>query len=96
VGQTHHVAFRAESRDQQAEWREHLISLGIEVTPVADRTYFESIYFHAPDGLLVEIATDGPGFAVDEPVEQLGSGLKLPEWLEPRRPMIERTLAPLP
>lgn len=96
VGQTHHVAFRAESRDQQAEWREHLISLGIEVTPVADRTYFESIYFHAPDGLLVEIATDGPGFAVDEPVEQLGSRLKLPEWLEPRRPMIERTLEPLP
>ena len=96
TGQTHHIAFRAESREQQAEWREHLLSLGIQVTPVADRKYFESIYFNAPDGLLLEIATDGPGFTVDEPVEQLGEELKLPEWLEPRRPVIERSLAPLP
>lgn len=95
AGQTHHVAFRAESREQQLEWREHLLTLGLQVTPVADRSYFESIYFQAPDGLLVEIATDGPGFAVDESVDELGSGLKLPPWLEPRRGDIERTLAPL-
>ena len=63
---------------------------------MADRKYFESIYFRAPDGLLLEIATDAPGFAVDEPVELLGEELKLPEWLEPRRLDIERSLAPLP
>ena len=63
---------------------------------MADRTYFESIYFRAPDGLLLEIATDGPGFAIDEPVDHLGEALKLPEWLETRRPAIERTLVPLP
>jgi glyoxalase family protein len=95
AGQTHHIAFRAESSEQQAEWREHLLSLGIEVTPVMDRTYFESIYFHAPDGLLLEIATDGPGFAVDEAPDALGVGLKLPAWLEERRPDIERSLVPL-
>ena len=60
-----------------------------------DRTYFESIYFHAPDGLLVEIATDGPGFTVDEPIESLGEALKLPASLENRRPDIESTLVPL-
>ena len=65
VGQTHHIAFRAESPDQQVEWREHLIGMGLSVSPVMDRTYFQSIYFRAPDGLLCEIATDGPGFAVD-------------------------------
>jgi len=96
AGQTHHIAFRAETREEQAEWRDHLLSLGAEVTAVVDRTYFESIYFRAPDGLLLEIATDGPGFAVDEPAEDLGTALKLPGWLEPRRDTIERTLAPLP
>lgn len=94
-GQTHHVAFRAESRNQQDEWREHLLSLGISVSPVMDRSYFESIYFRAPDGLLVEIATDGPGFTVDEPLESLGDGLKLPAWLEPRRATIEDNLVAL-
>jgi glyoxalase family protein len=95
AGQTHHIAFRAESADEQAAWREHLLSIGVDVTTVRDRTYFESIYFHAPDGLLLEIATDGPGFAVDEPSESLGAALKLPEWLEPRRSAIERALVPL-
>ncbi len=65
------------------------------MTTVRDRTYFESIYFHAPDGLLLEIATDGPGFAIDEPAESLGGALKLPAWLEERRPDIERALVPL-
>ena len=95
AGQTHHIAFRTESPEEQAEWRDHLLSLGIEVTPVLDRNYFESIYFHAPDGMLLEIATDTPGFAVDEPAETLGETLKLPEWLEPQRDDIENKLVPL-
>jgi glyoxalase family protein len=95
TGQTHHIAFRARDAEQQESWRDHLRSLGIEVTPVLDRSYFQSIYFRAPDGLLCEIATDGPGFLVDEPVNTLGSELRLPEWLEPNRNEIERELTPL-
>jgi glyoxalase family protein len=86
AGQTHHVAFRAESDEQQAAWRDHLRSLDIDVTEVRDRQYFRSIYFNAPDGMLFEIATDGPGFAVDEPAERL----------EARRETIESNLEPLP
>ena len=86
---------RASGREEQAEWRDRLMSLGISVTPVMDRTYFESIYFHAPDGLLVEIATDGPGFTVDESLDSLGEALKLPDRLEPRRQEIERSLTAL-
>ena len=96
AGQTHHIAFRAESAEQQLAWREHLLSLGIQVSGVMDRIYFESIYFQAPDGLIIEIATDGPGFSADEPVESLGGALKLPAWLEARRPQIEDNLIPLP
>jgi glyoxalase family protein len=96
VGQTHHIAFRASSDDVQAAWRDHLLALGIHVSPVLDRQYFRSIYFHAPDGLLMEIATDGPGFAVDEAEHELGRNLKLPAWLEPERDRIARVLAPLP
>jgi len=95
AGQTHHIAFRAKDAEEQAAWREHLLSLDLDVTTVKDRTYFESIYFHAPDGLLLEIATDGPGFAVDEPADELGGVLKLPKWLEERRADIERNLVPL-
>jgi len=95
VGQTHHVAFRAASDEQQAEWRDHLLSLGLEVSPVMDRDYFRSIYFRAPDGLLLEIATDGPGFLVDEPRATLGTELRLPAWLAERREAIEASLAPL-
>lgn len=95
AGQTHHIAFRAKDPEEQAAWRDHLLSLGVDVTTVRDRTYFGSIYFHAPDGLLLEIATDGPGFAIDEPADELGAALKLPSWLEPQRPAIERTLVPL-
>jgi glyoxalase family protein len=64
IGQTHHVAFRAANADDQLSWREHLLGLGLDVSPVMDRRYFTSIYFQAPDGQLLEIATDGPGFAV--------------------------------
>ncbi|MDG2241159.1 MAG: VOC family protein [Longimicrobiales bacterium] len=96
IGQTHHIAFRAESAEQQLEWREHLVALGVDVSPVMERTYFESIYFRAPDGLLLEIATDGPGFSVDEDETELGTHLKLPEWLETQRSSIAASLAPLP
>jgi len=95
AGQTHHIAFRAGSRDEQMEWREHLLGLGIEVTPIMDRQYFRSIYFRAPDGLLLEVATDGPGFAIDEEPGELGQRLQLPPWLEGRRAEIQEQLTPL-
>ncbi|MGD2067408.1 MAG: VOC family protein [Gemmatimonadota bacterium] len=95
AGQTHHVAFRAADEEEQGAWREHLTSNGVDVTPVLDRQYFRSIYFRAPDGLLVEIATDAPGFAVDEEPDALGEALMLPPWLEDRRDGIEASLAEL-
>ena len=95
AGQTHHIAFRAESEEEQLEWREHLSTLGVQVSPVMDRKYFKSIYFPAPDGLLLEIATDGPGFGVDEEAGKLGSKLQLPGWLEKDREQIMDGLAPL-
>jgi len=95
AGQTHHIAFRVGSEAEQEEWRDHLLSMGVDVSPVMDRQYFRSIYFQAPDGLLLEIATDGPGFAVDEDPEKLGDELKLPPWLERDRDRIENGLKPL-
>jgi glyoxalase family protein len=95
VGQTHHVAFRARNDQEQGAWLDHLRSLDIPVSRVLDRTYFKSLYFKAPDGLLVEIATDGPGFSVDEDASALGTALQLPAWLEPRREEIGAGLAPL-
>lgn len=95
VGQTHHVAFRATGNEQQAAWRDHLLSMGAHVSPILDRDYFRSIYFRTPDGLLLEIATDGPGFMVDEPRETLGTALQLPAWLAGRREEIEAGLVPL-
>jgi glyoxalase family protein len=96
AGQTHHVAFRAHDEVEQRAWQDHLRGIGIEVTEVLDRTYFRSIYFHAPDGLLLEVATDGPGFTVDEEESALGRELSLPPWLEPRRDEIAAGLEPLP
>jgi len=96
AGQTHHIAFRASSEEEQAAWREHLLGMGVQVTPVQDRKYFKSIYFRAPDGLLLEIATDGPGFTVDEEPGELGRGLQLPDWMEPDRGRIEAELTSLP
>ncbi len=95
AGQMHHIAFRARDDEEQAAWRDHLLGMGVDVSPVTERDYFRSIYFRAPDGLLLEIATDGPGFGVDEPAESLGSALKLPSWLEARRSEIEGSLVPL-
>lgn len=95
VGTVHHVAWRTEDDAHQINWRQHLLSHGHNVTPVQDRQYFHSIYFHEPGGVLFEIATDPPGFSIDEPVEQLGTHLKLPAWLEPQRSKIEKVLLPI-
>jgi glyoxalase family protein len=92
VGTVHHVAFRARDAEEQAGWRQRVQDAGLRVTDVRDRQYFRSIYFREPGGVLFEIATDGPGFTADESADRLGSALRLPPWLEPRRPGIERRL----
>jgi len=95
VGSVHHVAWRTPEDEQQKAWREQLIEAGMNVTPIIDRKYFHSIYYREPGGVLFEIATDPPGFAVDEPVQELGRRLMLPPWLEPHRTEIEKALPPL-
>lgn len=95
AGSVHHVAFRTPDDSSQLEWRETLAGKGHNVTPVLDRNYFHSIYFREPGGVLFEIATDPPGFSVDEAVESLGESLKLPNWLEPKRNLIEKILPPI-
>ena len=92
AGSVHHIAFRAPNDAAQLQWREEIKSLSLDVTPVLDRTYFHSIYFREPGGVLFEIATDPPGFNFDEPIETLGEALKLPPWLEPKRELIEKVL----
>ncbi|MBW0093656.1 ring-cleaving dioxygenase [Pseudonocardia sp. KRD-184] len=94
-GTVHHVAFRVADRATQALWRSELVEAGLHVTEILDRQYFTSIYFHEPGGVLFEIATDEPGFAVDEPLLELGRSLKLPPWLEPTREQIAASLPPL-
>ena len=95
AGTVHHVAWRAADERDQLAWREAVAEAGLQVTPVLDRQYFQSIYFREPGGVLFEIATDPPGFTRDETVESLGSGLKLPPWLEANRERIESILPPL-
>ena len=95
TGTVHHVAFRARDDAEQLKWRESILALGYNVTPVLDRQYFKSVYFREPGGVLFEIATDPPGFAIDERPDTLGTALKLPTWLEPRRTEIERRLPPV-
>jgi len=95
AGTVHHVAWRTPTDEQQQAWRRVLAGLNLNVTPVMDRKYFRSIYFREPGGILFEIATDAPGFAVDEPVEQLGTHLELPPWLERERSELEQMLPPL-
>ena len=92
AGTVHHVAWRTPDDDQQKAWHEELTGLGFHVSPIMDRQYFHSIYFREPGGVLFEIATDPPGFTFDETVEELGSGLRLPPWLEPERKQIESIL----
>ncbi len=95
AGTTHHIAFRAATDEEESAWMEHLTSLGLRPTTVQDRKYFRSVYFRMPDGVLIEIATDEPGFLVDEPAETLGQGLSLPPWLEEERATLERELTPI-
>ncbi len=94
-GTVHHVAFRAPDLPTMKLWRDELMSRGVQVTAILDRQYFKSIYFREPGGVLFEIATDAPGFAVDEPLLELGRALKLPPWLEPNREQIAAALPPL-
>ena len=94
-GQTHHYAFAVQDEAEQEEWRYRLNSAGYRVSQILDRDYFRSIYTNDPDGHIVELATVGPGFAVDEPQETLGQRLQLPKWLEQHRKSIENSLTPL-
>lgn len=94
-GTVHHIAFRVPDRQAQEQWRQELVERGHHVTAVLDRQYFTSIYFREPGGVLLEIATDTPGFDVDEPLLELGRSLKLPPWLEPGREAIEHSVARL-
>lgn len=95
AGSIHHIAWSVGDEQQLLEWRERLLAAGADVTPVRDRHYFQSIYFHEPGGVLFEIATDGPGFTVDEPAEHLGESLQLPPWFEVMRASLGATLPPL-
>lgn len=91
-GSIHHVAFRAADEEEQSAYQAALRAAGFSVTPVRDRQYFRSIYFRTPGGVLFEIATDGPGFLIDESATELGRSLRLPPWQEPQRAEIEAVL----
>jgi glyoxalase family protein len=95
IGGVHHVAFRTPNGKEQLAWQRRLSEWGVGVTPVIDRYYFKSVYFREPGGVLFEIATDGPGFATDEPREHLGESLSLPPFLESKRARIEAGLRPI-
>jgi glyoxalase family protein len=95
VGSVHHLAWRVDDADHQAEVRARVETHGAHPTPVIDRFWFKSVYFREPGGVLFELATDGPGFAVDEEQAHLGETLVLPPWLESQRGAIEQALPPL-
>jgi glyoxalase family protein len=95
AGGVHHVAFRTPDETQYDAWARRLRDMKIPNSGKIDRFYFRSLYFREPNGILFEIATDGPGFATDEPMESLGEKLALPPFLEPRRRQIEAGLKPL-
>jgi glyoxalase family protein len=80
TGTVHHIAFRSEDYEDQKQWRE-VIGQHLGVSPVMERDYFRSIYFREPGGVLFELATDIPGFAIDEPLDSLGEELRVPQWL---------------
>ena len=92
LGTVHHVAMAISTGDEQRRLREELLSIGVKVTDIRDRCYFESIYFREPGGVLFEVATIQPGFTADEDLSALGRGLKLPHWEEPHRAAIEAAL----
>ncbi|HEY8584226.1 MAG TPA: ring-cleaving dioxygenase, partial [Capillimicrobium sp.] len=95
AGTVHHVAWSA-ALDEIEGWQRRVTGAGLHATPVIDRFYFRSVYFREPSGVLFEIATRGPGFAVDEDPSTLGESVALPPFLEARRAEIERALTPLP
>jgi len=95
AGTVHHIAWRTANDIEQLIWRKKILEHGFYPTEVVDRNYFHSIYFREPGGILFEVATDSPGFMVDESYENLGTELKLPEWHEPKRKLIEQILIPL-
>lgn len=95
LGTVHHVAMAIATADEQLQLRQELGQYGCTVTDIRDRCYFTSIYFREPGGVLFEVATVGPGFLIDEPLSDLGNGLKLPPWEEPFRGEIESGLAPV-
>jgi glyoxalase family protein len=95
IGTVHHVAMAISSDEEQSALREDLLARGVRVTEIRDRNYFRSIYFREPGGVLYEVATVQPGFAVDESADALGRALKLPEWEEGHRADIEAHLAPI-
>jgi len=95
AGGVHHVAYRVTDDEEQRYWRGRIAGAGLGVSQFIDRFYFRSIYFRISNGILFEIATDGPGFAADEPLETLGEKLALPPFLEPHRAQIEAGLKPI-
>ena len=95
MGQVHHVAYRTPSDEQQKVLRHNIIKAGLNATPVIDRFYFHSVYFREPGGILFEIATNPPGFTVDERAEDLGTHLVLPPWLESMRKELLEVLPPV-
>ena len=92
IGTVHHIAFRTSSDENQKLIRKSIIKKGLNPTPVIDRTYFHSVYFREPGEILFEIATDPPGFTIDQKIEDLGRKLMLPTWLEPLRESLEKVL----
>lgn len=95
AGSVHHIAWRVADDEAHRAWHGHVSRNGFQASDIVDRFYFRSIYFREPGGVLYEIATDGPGFTVDEPPGSLGSTLVLPPWYEPHRTRIERVLPPI-
>lgn len=95
IGTVHHVAFGTADDSSHEQMRTHLYRAGFHPSTIMDRQYFKSIYFREPGGVLFEIATAGPGFLIDEKLNELGESLKLPPWLEPRRKEIEKVLSQL-
>ena len=95
TGSVHHVAFRTPTDEQQKILRQNIVKAGLDATPVIDRFYFHSVYFREPGGVLFEIATNPPGFTVDESEEELGTDLVLPPWLESMRKDLVKILPPV-
>lgn len=95
IGAIHHIALHTADDEAEVDWRQRVIEAGTNPSPVLDRYYFRSVYFHEPGGTLFELATDGPGFMLDQSYEKLGSGFTLQPWFEPLRGEITASLPPV-